>query len=107
MKTDEYLFSKLVEECCELGQRAIKAQIFGPREIQDAAREADLKQQAQPLDNLQRLYGEFCDVLGIMSMLNEIHHFMDDDDDIHRRINIKKERVLKYMEYSRSIGILQ
>jgi hypothetical protein len=52
MTPDQYHLCKIAEECAEVAQRALKAQQFG----------LDETQAGQPLNNLDRLVGEFHDL---------------------------------------------
>lgn len=95
MKKDEYLILCLAEECAEVIQRCTKSSRFGLDEIQEG----------QDLTNAQRLAYEYNDLTAVMEALREIV----DIPDIGCKIQIreKKEKLLKYMEFSRNQGILE
>lgn len=66
MTRTQHLLAKISEECHEVGQRAIKAIIFGPEEVQPG----------QPATNADRVVAELidleavCDMLADMGVLN-------------------------------------
>lgn len=88
MNQREYLLTKLMEECAEVQQRASKAQIFGDDETEpdDAC------------SNMERLREEMSDLLTIWHMMGE---------DVPEPQREKMIKVVKYMEYSRELGILE
>jgi hypothetical protein len=95
MTKNELLLTILAEECVETAQRATKSIRFGIDEIQ----------KNQELNNSERLIYEFNDIYAVMEMLLEegvISTIIDRD-----AIEKKKQKILKYMEYSRSLGIVQ
>lgn len=90
----QYLLIKLSEECDELGQRASKALIFGLDEVQAE----------QKFTNAQRIVYEYNDILAVMEMLLEekgIDKIID-----REAIEKKKNKIKKWMLYSRERGIL-
>lgn len=95
MTETQYLLNVVEEECCETGQRASKAIRFTPEEIQDG----------QELTNAQRLVYEFNDILAAMEMLQErgVIQLVIDREAIEK----KKEKIIKYMNYSRSLGVVE
>lgn len=93
MNTTEYLLSCLIEECAEVIQRATKAQRFGLEEVQPD----------QPLTNQERLAAEFVDLLGVAALLIEEGV---DLSTAYWAIEPKKDKVKKYMDYSRECGTL-
>lgn len=93
MNTTQYLLSCLIEECAEVIQRATKAQRFGLEEIQPE----------QSLSNRQRLAAELADLMGTIELLKE--------DGVRlpipaAAIEAKFDKVKKYMDYSRELGVL-
>jgi len=62
MTRQQYLFGKLAEECAELAKEAIKCQQFGVLHVFG---------NAKGVTNIERLNGEFNDVMGVIDMLNE------------------------------------
>ena len=97
----EYILVQIQEECAEVSQRAAKAVRFGVYE----------KQPGQEKTNLERLEEEAIDLLTMLSMLDdELKHSMltfNDDTKFLLAVNTKKEKVLKYMDYSREKGLLE
>lgn len=94
MNKTEYLLVKLAEECNEVAQRATKALTFGLDEIQEG----------QEFTNTERIVLEFSDVLTIMielKRLGVIGEYINED-----MILLKRKKLDKYMEYSRSQGCL-
>jgi NTP pyrophosphatase (non-canonical NTP hydrolase) len=61
MTREQYLWGKLAEECGELAQEAIKCQQFGSYHVFG---------NANGVSNVERLNGEFNDILGVIDMLN-------------------------------------
>lgn len=92
---EQYLLSCLSEECAETIQRVTKILRFGMNEVQEG----------QLLTNAERLAYEFNDILGVMTVLCNITNIPDIADD--KQIEKKAEKLVKYMEYSASIGILE
>lgn len=94
MNTTEYLLSCLIEECAEVIQRATKAQRFGLREVQPE----------QSLTNEERLAYELADLTGTLELLGEngVKLFAGDI-----AIEAKKQKIARYMDYSREQGCLQ
>jgi hypothetical protein len=95
MNRQEHLLSIVAEECTEIGQRASKALRFGMTEIQEG----------QIYDNAERILHEVSDLLGALELA---YGFRVDDmfGEMRPRINAKKEKVEKFLEYSRKIGTL-
>lgn len=97
MNRTQYLLTKLAEECVEVAQRAHKAQVFGLEEIQEN----------QPFTNEQRLIGEFIDLLGVISLLDDEGLInIPEEDRFNEMIEAKKDKVEKYAELSRARGHL-
>lgn len=94
MNKREYLLTKLVEECLEVAQRATKAMCFGIDEVQSG----------QDLTNAERLNSEWNDLLATADLLaieGGVSLYRD-----HRLIVRKREKMAKFMEYSRQQGCL-
>jgi hypothetical protein len=89
MTRTQYLLVTLVEEFCEAGQRATKALRFGMNEVQPG--HAD--------DNVRRLERELADAVAVAEMLNL--KIREEDK------AAKREKVEKYMVYSRQMGVLE
>lgn len=96
MNKSEYLLQKLSEECAEVAQRASKCNTFGVHEIQPG----------QELDNAQRLSDEYADLCAVFGMLIDEGIILPDENFAIKFSN-KKEKVAKFMEYSREKGCLQ
>jgi len=93
MTFQEYLLVILIEECDETSQRATKAIRFGMEEIQ----------KDQELNNAQRIIGKFNDLYAVMELLKENDLI---DVIIDRELIVaKKEKIMKYYEYSKSLKI--
>lgn len=92
MTRTQYLLSKVAEECVEVAQRAIKAQLFGLREVQEG----------QDKDNARRLVDEFSDLVAVVDMLWESL-----PPQVPGSISAKKMKVEKFMAYSRTLGIVE
>lgn len=95
MNKTEYLIVKLIEECVEVAQRGTKALTFGLDEIQEG----------QTLTNRQRLLEECIDLTAILEMCHDMG-IMPNDVDFYTKIDAKKAKVKKYMEYSKKMGCL-
>jgi NTP pyrophosphatase (non-canonical NTP hydrolase) len=94
MNVQEYLLTKLAEECVEVAQRASKANIFGPYETQPG----------HCLNNVDRIADELEDVRVILDLLQERCGFYIRTHDTN--FAERKAKVLEYMEYSRQCGRL-
>lgn len=89
MTRTEYLLVTLAEECCEAAQRATKALRFGMNEVQPGQME----------DNVRRLERELADTVAVAEMLGL--KIREEDK------AAKVEKVEKYMNYSRQMGVLE
>lgn len=96
MTRTEYLLTKLAEECCEVAQRATKAQCFGISEIQPT----------QGYTNAERIMDELVDVRVIVLMLQE-DGILPQADCSEETLARKRAKVERFMEYSRQCGTLQ
>lgn len=94
MTKEQYLLTKLAEECAEVVQMAIKCQHFGLDECQTEGSES----------NRQRLHQEISDLLSIVVMLNEQTNFgfVYTDQDIDEKI----KKVEKYAQYSKLLRLV-
>ena len=89
MNRIEHLLTILAEECAEVAKETSKAIRFGMNEVMPG----------QPLTNRERVLKELQDLWAAVEML--------DLQQVDREaIDRKKEKVLKYMEYSRQCGTL-
>ena len=86
-----------VEECGEVAQRITKCMRFGLDETQTGHEKT----------NKQRVYYEFCDLLGVLEMLDEEGIIpRPTDEDIQMMKALKKEKIEKYLKYSKEQGTL-
>jgi len=92
----EYLLTCLSEECDEVGQRASKAARFGISE----------KQRDQELDNWERINLELADLCAVIELL-EKETGRDFDPLNPYLMDKKKEKLEKYMQYSKDLGIIK
>lgn len=92
MTETDHLLVILMEECSELAKRCSKALRFGADEQRDL-----------PLNNIEYINYEFNDVLGVAEMLGDHGIKLERNE---RLISNKKEKVQKYLEYSRERGRL-
>ena len=84
----------MVEECLEVAQRATKAMCFGAEEVQPG----------QEQNNVERLNGEWNDLLATAELLAE-----EADIELFRDVSLivrKREKIEKFMAYSRECGAL-
>lgn len=96
MDHNQYLLSKLAEECFEAGQRAMKAQQFGFEEVQPG----------QPFNNLERLADEMHDLIATWTKLCN-----DVDPGLSRFPTVQKQeareaKMAKFLELSRDLGMV-
>ena len=92
MTRDEHLFACLAEECGEIIQIVGKILRFGA---------SDHHPKRSDIPNIELLNDEFNDLLGIISLLKDSGYSLFEDS--HKIIK-KYNKVLKYMEYSKSLG---
>ena len=95
LTTEQYLLNCLAEECSEVIQRVTKSLRFGLDEVQEG----------QPLTNAERLAYEYNDILSVMEELLEVVDIPDVGS--AEQIARKSSKIRKYLEYSRSIGIVE
>lgn len=91
----QHLLAKLAEEGSEIAQIALKTTQFGPEEVMPG----------QPLSNFQRCHSELDDLWAIVEMLNDQYEFNYAQS--RERIEAKKEKVRKYLEYSIHLGLVE
>lgn len=94
MNRKQRLLIQFAEECSEVSQRVSKALLFGLNEIQEG----------QYLNNAERITNEVNDFLGILKMLLDEKIIPEPND---KDIFAKKDKVEKYMKYSKELGILK
>lgn len=90
MNREQYLLVKLAEEGLETAQRATKAATFGLYQVQEG----------QLLNNLDRLFYEYNDMVAIMRMLG-----VPTEPD-ETAINKKVEKLKSFMALSVALGKL-
>lgn len=110
MKEVEYLLIKLAEECAEITQRVTKALTFGLTERQ-ADGPSDVKDGEAILNNLERIALEMADLEATFEVLQEKLNLSPETALIkfslfNEALEKKKAKLQKYMDYSRSIGVL-
>jgi NTP pyrophosphatase (non-canonical NTP hydrolase) len=86
---EQYLLGCLAEECCEVGQVAIKGLRFGMHDMQPG----------QTLTNKTRLEAELGDLLGVCDMLGVVPSKATRE--------AKAGRIERYMERSRKRGRIE
>lgn len=97
MKLTQFLLLKLMEECDEVSQRASKQIQFGKFEIQTK----------QNLTNAERLKLELIDLFAVVKLLQAAGEIPElDDVDLDKAIEEKKQKMQKYLGYSRKLGEL-
>ena len=95
MNRVEYLLAKVAEECCEVAQRAIKAQRFGVHEVQPG----------QPLSNRERLRLELADLKAVVELLEG--ETFDSFSPLTHDVEAHKAKIAEYMNYSERCGTLE
>lgn len=100
MTVHQYFLLKLAEECAEVQQRALKQMQFGKDENQ-AQGPSTTKIEAT---NAQRLRGEINDLLAVIDCLIDIGEVPEISPwELEQAKNLKKEKLLKYLNYSRTL----
>lgn len=97
MNVTEHLLTCLNEECVEVAQRCDKALRFGLREVQKS-------DSLQTLTNAERIHQEFTDLVAVYELLSAQGVLPLGLD--RRAIDAKKDKVRRYLDYSREIGTL-
>lgn len=101
MKTQlDILLDQLQEECAEVIQMVSKIKRFGFDEVYDS-----LDKNPDKLTNQQRLIGELNDQYAILDMIEDLTGL-----DWQPRVGLmkaKRAKVIKYMIYSRSKGLVE
>lgn len=100
MTLTQFYLTKIAEEASEIAQIALKAQQFGLSEVQPGRDQS----------NAQRMYGELNDLFAMVHRLGEVSNgefFFDIGAPDHVAIAKKLGKVEKYLEYSRSLGLVE
>jgi NTP pyrophosphatase (non-canonical NTP hydrolase) len=96
MTEDQLIILQLGEECNEVAQRVSKYIRFGSDDVQAGHTE----------DNRERLQYEFTDLLAVFEMACERGLLDRFTPTMRPAVDAKKEKVRKYLEYSREHGIV-
>lgn len=98
MNRSEYLLTCLMEEAAEVQQACAKALRFGLEDNAPMSLES----------NADKIANEYVDMIAIIYMLVDedvVEGFVDKE--ILKRIDVKKNKVKKWMKYSKQKGMLQ
>lgn len=106
MTTQEYLFTCLMEEAAEIILITSKIKRFGLHEIYGGPENPELR------SNLERLYSEVTDMAGVVDLMSELKMLTFDENRRGMKtpeelIAAKREKLKKYMDYSRQLGIIK
>lgn len=94
----QHLLWKLAEEAAEIVQEASKASIFGLLEVKPGI----------TAPNAERVLLELLDLAAVSQMLTDEGILpLPTPEEAARHFAAKKEKVEKYIEYARSIGMLR
>ena len=96
MNRQEHLLVILSEECAELSKEVSKALRFGLNDHAPLSAET----------NAQRIVAEFNDLVAVFRMLSENNIFNPEDLLNDKSIQDKKEKVERYLTYSKLVGTL-
>ena len=97
MNRQEHLLTILSEECSEVIHRVSKTLRFG----------LDEKEPGQELTNSERIREEINHVISVISILQEENYLPKEDRTIGMiKILKKKEKVERYLKYSKELGTL-
>ena len=96
MNKKELLLIKLMEECNELSQCVAKLLWFGENEVEPG----------QDLTNFERMVNEYNDLIGVIDKINEDDVFLKTISVYPDKTTRKKEKIEKYLIYSKGLGIL-
>jgi NTP pyrophosphatase (non-canonical NTP hydrolase) len=94
MTTNEMLILQLGEECAEVAQMVSKTLRFGVDEVRPG----------QDLNNSQRLTEECTDLIAVIELL-QAHGIVGEIWQLGK--NEKKEKVRRYLGYSKEVGTLK
>jgi len=94
MKREEHLLVILAEECSEVAKETAKALRFG----------LDDKEPGQEKTNREKIAAEFNDLFAVMNMCLDEGILTDSDILVIDEMEAKKQKVEKYLKYSKSVG---
>ena len=97
MNREQYLLTKLAEECNETAQRASKAIVFGMNDIQEG----------QYKSNNTRLVEEFSHIVAYMELLIDENSVKMDMDFMKKHVDKKKQELKDWYEYSVNRGCVE
>lgn len=95
--TADYLLMCLAEECNKVAQRACNAMRFGINEVQPDQR----------FTNAQRIVFELCDLFAVVDLLKDSGQIEMSENSVRNHIAAKKEKIEKFMQYSKECGVIQ
>ncbi len=107
MNRNQFLLTKLAEECAEVAQRALKQIQFGAQQIQTGSEVKDgtaAPVKEAGLTNAQRLFNEIVDFVIIVDLLYDANQLPDPNIDFDEEKKNKIERLNKYLAFSRQLG---
>ena len=94
----QYYLVKVAEEASEVAQMALKTAHFGAQE----------KMPGQPFTNFERLTQEFIDLTTMVNVLVKKFNLpLEDNEEFQEACLRKLKKVSHYLEYSRSLGLVQ
>lgn len=100
MTREQFLLIKIAEECVEISQQALKSAQFGLSNVKPG--------QDIPLDNGTRLMMECADLAAVSEVFAyETGLGPDGETRFDEWISIKKEKLEKYYQYSKSLGLVE
>lgn len=94
MTRQQYMLTKLAEECSEVSQIALKAQQFGLTEVMPG----------QPFNNAERCHHELDDLMAVVEVLNQKYGLGYVPD--RARVEAKFQKLEKYLDYSTELGLV-
>lgn len=93
----QFLMGKIAEEASEISHRAAKCQQFGPKEAEPG----------QQFCNDYRLWKEIQDLWAVLELVSGEGNEMENFDKEPFTINVKKDKIEKFYQYSQSLGMVQ
>lgn len=97
MTREQYLLTKLAEECSETAQRASKAIVFGLDDIQEG----------QEKNNNTRLVEEFAHIVAYMELLRDERWIEMNLSFIQAEVDRKKVDLMKWYSFSHDKGMVE